>query len=60
MCEWPREKTRGVMGKASSDIKEIRILNRIVRLVTGHGGEADTIEYESDPRHVELLLLLER
>ena len=40
---------RGRMGCEEKDIKEITILNRILRL-TSKG-----LAYEADPRHVELL-----
>ena len=42
-------KVRGRLGLDESDMKEIRILNRIVR-ITDKG-----LLYEADPRHVELL-----
>jgi len=39
----------GRLGDGCKDVKEIRILNRIVRW------EADGIYYEADPRHAEIL-----
>ena len=42
-------KLRGRMGHGENDIKEIRLLNRIIRL------EKDGLLYEADPRHAELL-----
>ena len=42
-------KIRGRLGTDVKDSKEIRILNRIVRIVE------DGLLYEADPRHVELL-----
>ena len=42
-------KIRGRLGTDESDMKEIRILNRIVRIVE------KGLVYEADPRHVELL-----
>jgi len=49
-------KDRGILGPLASDMKEITILNRLVRWVAGSDYQADTIEYEADPRHVRLLL----
>ena len=43
-------KIRGRLGEAPSDDKEIRILNRIVRILPRG------ISYEADPRHAELLV----
>ena len=42
-------KLRGRLGEEQGDLKEIRLLNRIIRL------DADGIRYEADPRHAELL-----
>ena len=42
-------KLRARIGPQQSDDKEVRILNRILRL-TGEG-----LLYEADPRHVEIL-----
>ena len=42
-------KIRGRLGTDKGDMKEIRILNRIVRITE------DGLLYEADPRHVELL-----
>ena len=43
-------KFRGRLGLDKSDLKEIRVLNRTVRIV------GDGLLYEADPRHVELLV----
>ena len=43
-------KIRGRLGTDATDMKEIRILNRIVRIVE------KGLVYEADPRHVELLV----
>ncbi len=47
-------KKRGVLGPAPQELKEIRILNRVLTYVVGRGGRADEILYEADQRHVEL------
>ena len=43
-------KVRGRIGEEDGDDREVRILNRIVRL--GPGG----LRYEADPRHAELII----
>jgi hypothetical protein len=43
----------GILGPRSDDCKEIKILNRIVRWQEVNG--ESTIEYEVDPRHVQIL-----
>ena len=42
-------KTKGRLGRAKDDLKEMRMLNQIVR-ITDNG-----LRYEADPRHAELL-----
>ena len=42
-------KLRGRLGEHADDLKEIRVLNRILRIT------AKGLTYEADPRHVELL-----
>ena len=42
-------KLRGRLGRGQKDIKELKILNRILRVTR------DGLAYEADPRHVELL-----
>ena len=42
-------KIKGRLGLGPNDGKEMRVLNRIVRV------NADGLQYEADPRHVELL-----
>ncbi len=42
-------KVEGRLGSGSSDLKEAKILNRVVQW------SADGLSYEADPRHVELL-----
>eukprot|EP00971_Amphidinium_carterae_P090940 1799976-Amphidinium_carterae.1 len=46
-------KNRGVMGPRTDDTKELCILNRCLRWVDGPQGPR--LEYEADPRHVELV-----
>ena len=52
-AEWAKSfelKIRGRLGEGPEDDKEIRILNRIVRVLpTG-------VSYEADPRHAEMLI----
>ena len=40
---------KGRLGRGQDDLKEMRVLNRIVRITE------DGLRYEADPRHVELL-----
>ena len=42
-------KLRGRVGEDDSDLKEIRMLNRILRVC------AEGLRYEADPRHAEML-----
>ena len=42
-------KLKGRLGHDEHDLKEMRVLNRIVRIVS------DGLLYEPDPRHIELL-----
>ena len=42
-------KLRGRLGEYNDDLKEIRVLNKVLR-ITYEG-----LTYEADPRHVELL-----
>ena len=52
-------KLMGVLGpsKADGDVQEIRCLNRIIRyVVVPYKSGADYIEWEADPRHVEILM----
>ena len=49
MCKAFECKLKGRLGRRDSDLKEMRMLNRIVR-IDDHG-----LRYEADPRHVELL-----
>ena len=49
MCKAFECKLKGRLGRRDSDLKEMRVLNRIVR-IDEHG-----LRYEADPRHVELL-----
>ena len=44
------------MGPEGSDLKEIRVLNRMLRYIPAKDGAPDRIEYEADPRHVEILV----
>ena len=43
-------KMRGIMGPDEGDVKEMRLLNRIVRWLP------DGIRYEADQRHAEILI----
>ena len=43
-------KLKGHLGEAPDCVKEVRVLNRIVR-IDSHG-----VSYEADPRHVEMLV----
>ena len=49
MCKAFECKLKGRLGRGEGDLKEMRVLNRIVR-IDDHG-----LRYEADPRHVELL-----
>lgn len=49
MCKPFECKLKGRLGRKSEDLKEMRVLNRIVR-IDDHG-----LRYEADPRHAELL-----
>ena len=49
MCKSFECKLKGRLGRKSEDLKEMRVLNRIVR-IDDHG-----LRYEADPRHAELL-----
>jgi hypothetical protein len=43
-------KVRGILGEDAEDLKEIRILNRVLRWTQGG------LEYEADPRHAEIIV----
>ena len=51
-------KIRGTLGPEpwSGDVEEIVVLNRIVRWCRGDGVHEERLEYEPDPRHVEIVL----
>ena len=49
-------KDRGTLGPGPKDVRQIRILNRVVSYVEPKGREPEMILYEADERHVELLL----
>ena len=49
MCKSFECKLKGRLGRKSGDLKEMRVLNRIVR-INDRG-----LRYEADPRHAELL-----
>ena len=42
-------KDSGIMGPGEDDIKEVRVLNRLI------SWREDCIEYEADPRHVQII-----
>ena len=43
-------KFKGRLGTGKDDLKEMRVLNRIVRITP------DALLYEADPRHAEMLI----
>ena len=49
MCQAFECKLKGRLGRGENDLKEMRVLNRIVRI------DDNGLRYEADPRHVELL-----
>ncbi len=49
-------KDRGVLGPGASDLREIRVLNRLIRWYPIGSAGGERVEYEADPRHVEILL----
>ena len=49
MAEHFECKFKGRLGHGPNDLREMRVLNRIVRIIP------DGLLYEPDPRHVELL-----
>ena len=50
MCEAFECKIKGRLGAGPKDAKEMRVLNRIVRITE------DGLRYEADPRHAEMLI----
>ena len=50
MGKWYAIKLRGILGPNPKDLKEIRILNRVVRWTS------EGIEYEADDKHVNVIL----
>ena len=49
-------KDRGVLGPLSTDLKEIRCMQRTIRWVDAAGSAPERIEYEADSRHAQLLV----
>ena len=49
-------KNRGIMGPEPGDVKEIRLLNRMIRWGHDDDLDVDYIDWEPDPRHVEIIL----
>ena len=49
-------KDRGVLGPGAQDLREIRVLNRLMRWFPAGSPGGERIEYEADPRHVQILL----
>ena len=48
-------KLLAILGPGPKDAKEVTILNRIVRLVKNDDSGFHDIEYESDPRHAQIM-----
>ena len=46
----------GMIGWGAKDAREIRVLNRIVRIIESSEGQEAGVRYEPDPRHAELLV----
>ena len=44
-----------MLGPRAHNIHEIRVLNRCVRWLPPDSAGGEAIEYEADPRHVEVL-----
>ena len=49
-------KDRGVLGPEPQDLKEVSILNRLIRWKDRWTPGGEALECEADPRHVEILL----
>ena len=47
-------KVRGLLGPDEGQVRDITLLNRIVRYTPGTNGRPQ-VEWESDPRHVEII-----
>jgi hypothetical protein len=48
-------KNRGTLGPGESDVKQIRILNRVIEWHPASANKPDMITYEADLRHVDLI-----
>ena len=48
-------KKSGRLGTGRTDVREVGILNRHIRLCTGPDGE-EYVEYEADPRHAQIVI----
>ena len=46
----------GTLGWEKGDVQELKVLNRVVRLVKDNGKGETGVAYEADPRHAELLV----
>ena len=51
-------KNRGILGPCpeEGDVSEIIVLNRILRWCVSEGGTVERIEWEADPRHVDIVI----
>ena len=45
----------GILGPGPQDDREVRILNRLMRWYTPYDAGSERIEFEADPRHMEIL-----
>ena len=48
-------KVRGLLGPKKTDLKQIGLLNRLITWHDGHGGKPDSLTWEGDSRHVNIL-----
>ena len=55
LCRLLIVKHRGILGPRSNELKEVRILNRVVSYRVGEGSAPDMLIWEADHRHVQLI-----